>query len=135
MNDDNTRDGAEPSPASAGSVANETAIDSRTLAVKLHAVAAAACYGDQAIRDWLHIAANHIALHNMGITGCGRWIPVTERLPMDGEWVLCYGWKRGREAACRSKYWDGWVSADKKNLVTHAYTHWMPLPAPPTDGK
>jgi hypothetical protein len=63
------------------------------------------------------------------------WIPVTERLPMDGEMVLCYGWNRGVEEAFRSKYWDGWVGPDKKNLVTHAYTHWMPLPAPLTDGK
>jgi hypothetical protein len=63
------------------------------------------------------------------------WIPVTERLPDYGEMVLCYGWNRGVEQACRSKYWDGWVGPDKKNLVTHAYTHWMPLPAPPTDGK
>jgi hypothetical protein len=63
------------------------------------------------------------------------WIPVTERMPMDGEMVLCYGWNRGVEEACRSKYWDGWVGPDKKNLVTHAYTHWMPLPAPPTDSK
>jgi hypothetical protein len=63
------------------------------------------------------------------------WIPVTERLPMDGEMVLCYGWNRGVEEAFRSKYWDGWVGPDKKNLVTHAYTHWMPLPAPLTHGK
>jgi hypothetical protein len=49
--------------------------------------------------------------------------------------VLCYGWNRGVEEAFRSKYWDGWVGPDKKNLVTHAYTHWMPLPAPLTDGK
>ena len=60
-----------------------------------------------------------------------RWIPVSERLPEDGEWVWCYGPNRGCEVACISKYWDGWVSSDKKNLVAGAYTHWMPLPEPP----
>jgi hypothetical protein len=61
----------------------------------------------------------------------GEWISVTERLPEDGEWVWCYGPNRGCEAACISKYWDGWVGTDRKNLVAGAYTHWMPLPEPP----
>jgi len=129
-----THDVAGPSVASAGSVANETAIDSQTLAVKLHAVAAAACYGDQAIRDWLHIAANHIAFHNMGITGCGRWIPVAERLPEPELDVLAYaitewepGWPPQRMVTCHSgTYWY----CDSMTV-----THWMPLPAPPSDGK
>ena len=60
-----------------------------------------------------------------------RWIPVCERMPEDGEWAWCYGPNRGCEVACVSKYWDGWVSSDKKNLVAGAYTHWMPLPEPP----
>jgi len=121
-------------------VANETAIDSRTLAVKLHAVAAAACYGDQAIRDWLHIAANHIAIHNMGITGCGRWIPVTERLPNRGEWVLAYGPHYSHIVAeCdrgewRSVYRDS-ETGEPWLREAGMVTHWMPLPAPPADGK
>jgi hypothetical protein len=61
----------------------------------------------------------------------GRWIAVSQRLPADGEWVWCYGPNRGCEAACISKYWDGWVGTDRKNLVAGAYTHWMPLPPPP----
>jgi len=63
----------------------------------------------------------------------GRWIPVGERLPADGEWVWCYGPNRGCEAACISKYWDGWVGTDRKNLVAGAYTHWMPLPPEPSE--
>ena len=59
------------------------------------------------------------------------WIPVSERLPDEDEWVWCYGPNRGCEEACRSKYWDGWIAIDKKNLVADAYTHWMPLPEPP----
>jgi hypothetical protein len=62
---------------------------------------------------------------------CQRWIAASERLPADGEWVWCYGPNRGCEAACISKYWDGWVGTDRKNLVAGAYTHWMPLPEPP----
>ena len=60
-----------------------------------------------------------------------EWIPVSERLPDEDEWVWCYGPNRGCEEACRSKYWDGWIAIDKKNLVADAYTHWMPLPEPP----
>jgi hypothetical protein len=61
----------------------------------------------------------------------GGWIPTSERLPADDEWVWCYGPNRGCEAAFISKYWDGWVGTDRKNLVAGAYTHWMPLPEPP----
>jgi hypothetical protein len=62
-----------------------------------------------------------------------RWIAVSERMPADGEWVWCYGPNRGCEAACISKYWDGWVGTDRKNLVAGAYTHWMPLPPEPSE--
>ena len=63
----------------------------------------------------------------------GAWIAVSERMPADGEWVWCYGPNRGCEAACISKYWDGWVGTDRKNLVAGAYTHWMPLPPEPSE--
>lgn len=62
------------------------------------------------------------------------WIPVTERLPYVGEWVLvAYGKIRtvgeARLAATGSWYQrSGYIiPEDKKAKVTH----WMPLPAPP----
>ena len=79
----------------------------------------------------LHYCVNHAADEIERLRDERRWIPVSERLPADGEWVWCYGPNRGCEAACISKYWDGWVGTDRKNLVAGAYTHWMPLPEPP----
>lgn len=66
-----------------------------------------------------------------------RWIPVTERLPEEGDYVLCvlkgfnYG---GKIQVCK------FVPADKfkdKPYFEHfrngfpSVTHWMPLPQPP----
>ena len=66
-----------------------------------------------------------------------EWIPVTERLPEEGEYVLCvlkgfsYG---GKIQVCK------FVPADKfkeKPYFEHfrngfpTVTHWMPLPQPP----
>lgn len=65
------------------------------------------------------------------------WIPVTERLPSYGDWVLGIGPKKGyyvceyrgvtqwRRDGC-----DPWFSA-KGSSVT--ITHWMPLPQPPKE--
>ena len=46
-----------------------------------------------------------------------KWIPVTERLPKNGEAIL----------TC---YWDGWI-CDQYSPVDDGVTHWMPLPEPP----
>ena len=66
-----------------------------------------------------------------------EWIPVTERLPEEGDYVLCvlkgfnYG---GKTQVCK------FVPADKfkdKPYFEHfrngfpSVTHWMPLPQPP----
>lgn len=51
-----------------------------------------------------------------------RWIPVTERLPEDGEYVLAYSEQDGLmlvEARHRFSNWE--------------ITHWMPLPEPPKE--
>ena len=68
-----------------------------------------------------------------------EWIPVTERLPEEGEYVLCvlkgfnYG---GKIQVCK------FVPADKfkdKPYFEHfrngfpSVTHWMPLPEPPKE--
>ena len=61
-----------------------------------------------------------------------EWIPVTERLPESGEWVLC---------ACRAniievlKYdstMDDWDSTMPERCYMKGFvTKWMPLPQPP----
>ena len=61
-----------------------------------------------------------------------EWVPVTERLPESGEWVLC---------ACRAniievlKYdstMDDWDSTMPERCYMNGFvTHWMPLPQLP----
>lgn len=61
------------------------------------------------------------------------WIPVSERLPNDGEFVLTY--KNGQfEVQEYEKRRNGWISGGWFwSLCT--VTHWMPLPEPPEEGE
>ena len=61
-----------------------------------------------------------------------QWIPVTERLPEVGEWVLSY---------CRANIYEvlkmrtngDWVH-DVHHIYMHCFvTHWMKLPEPPEE--
>lgn len=62
------------------------------------------------------------------------WIPVTERLPEDGETVLVYGSKGGIYTAwCNRRYTNvGWHKLNSKSHYCNP-THWMPLPEPPKE--
>lgn len=68
-----------------------------------------------------------------------RWIPVTERLPEKGSAVL--GFRAGDPHWGDASYGMAWREIDgesRPGLRWHESgrpTHWMPLPAPPTDGK
>lgn len=60
-----------------------------------------------------------------------RWIPVTERLPQEREWVLCQ---------CRAKIrmvlrlQNGyWHQDSRHEFMSGFVTHWMPLPEPPKE--
>ena len=69
-----------------------------------------------------------------------RWIPVTERLPEEGgvfPYVLAkIGGMHYPAIARRSESTSGWVElGDLRLFAAWEITHWMPLPAPPTDGK
>ena len=59
------------------------------------------------------------------------WIPVTERMPDDGETVLTY--KNGIiEVQMYEKMRNGWLSGNWFwSMAT--VTHWMPLPEPPKE--
>lgn len=65
--------------------------------------------------------------------GSLAWIPVTERLPGEYEHVL--GWNRGwcRPAEVWRNTGGEWRGGDYESVGR--ITHWMPLPAPPTDDK
>lgn len=57
-----------------------------------------------------------------------RWIPVTERLPEDGEQVLACT-KNGRAfSAHYDHFWGKWSVSHTVKI-----THWMPLPEPPKE--
>lgn len=57
-----------------------------------------------------------------------RWIPVTERLPEDGQWVLV--WESGRFAYVDKMHNGKWMIADSNYAEIY---YWMPLPEPPKE--
>jgi hypothetical protein len=59
------------------------------------------------------------------------WIPVTERLPELGMEVVAL-WEGVPEFASRERDGTWWSFRDEARF---AATHWIPLPAPPTDSK
>lgn len=70
-----------------------------------------------------------------GIKGTGNWIPVTERLPEDGDRFLCNvksfafpgSFYRAILRYSKHGFHDGCVYED-------GVTHWMPIPKPPEEG-
>ena len=64
-----------------------------------------------------------------------RWIPVTERLPDEGKFVLVYGdlypnkHDGGVIAVSRRIDWNYWQGFGRERDITH----WMPLPEPPKE--
>lgn len=64
-----------------------------------------------------------------------RWIPVTERLPKEGEFVLVHGnlypnkHDGGVIAVSKRMDWNYWQGFGRERNITH----WMPLPQPPKE--
>ena len=59
-----------------------------------------------------------------------KWIPVTERLPENDQWVLCLKDDGDYWVAA----WDyiDWMWSDQNEWYAEKdITHWMPLPEPP----
>lgn len=80
--------------------------------------------------DWL--LANGVTFATDNNAG-GKWIPVTERLPEDGEFCICFDGRiadvlRWDERKCR---WCHYLRAYPKTSVIC----WMPLPEPPREGE
>lgn len=65
-----------------------------------------------------------------------KWIPVTERLPEEGKFVLVYGdlypnkHDGGVIAVSKRMDWNYWQGFGRERNITH----WMPLPQPPVEG-
>ena len=78
-----------------------------------------------------------LAVEDLEKIGWGEWIPVTERLPKYGDWVLGIGTKKGYHV-CEYRGithfpYSGnipWFSAKGRSVNI---THWMPLPIPPKE--
>lgn len=60
-----------------------------------------------------------------------RWIPVSERLPETGAFVL--GWDQDYSESCKAE-WDGRLWFDSNGSRSHI-TRWMPLPDPPEQAR
>ena len=62
-----------------------------------------------------------------------EWIPVTERLPEAGGYVVCIAkrnpFSRFMPMVARIEK-NGWVNPITEQYISDV-THWMPLPAPP----
>ena len=64
-----------------------------------------------------------------------EWIPVTERLPKEGEFVLVHGnlypnkHDGGVIAVSKRMDWNYWQGFGRERNITH----WMPLPEPPKE--
>ena len=90
---------------------------------KLHR--AGSSYGDYAIY-YSEMAFTSAALAALREQEERRWIPVTERLPDDGETVLTY--KNGRvEVQMYEKMRNGWINGNWFwSMAT--VTYWTPIP-------
>lgn len=79
-----------------------------------------------------HLLANGVTFATDNHVG-GKWIPVTERLPKNGEVVLCNTiyFVEVLQWAERVETWCGQYQGYHKSHVTH----WMPLPEPPKEGE
>ena len=61
----------------------------------------------------------------------GKWIPVTERLPANGDTVIVCD---AREDYVNCFWYDmGWWYSEGYRVSLDEITHWMPLPEPPKE--
>ncbi|ENV0480672.1 DUF551 domain-containing protein [Salmonella enterica] len=88
-------------------------------------------YGFNGCRAAMLQAGNHTEQH-LDMVESG-WIPVSERMPEDGEHVIVFHPKDGVMQItfffAYGKWWD--AAEDDGGLSKSYFTHWMPLPAPP----
>lgn len=79
------------------------------------------------------IAAEHLIAN--GVTA-QQWIPVTERLPDEGEDVFVFGYwhEKWQPLKCHySPHFKGQWFTSVSGQQVYAVTHWMPLPEPPQE--
>ena len=93
------------------------------------------------ICEALHNAFNHVE-HTMvnhllanGVT-VQQWIPVSERLPENEQWVLCIMGNKdfGEFRVFQWSYIDWEWNDGNEWFAEEDVTHWMPRPEPPKEG-
>jgi hypothetical protein len=95
--------------------------------------------GDSA--SMLHYCVTHAADEIERLRNERRWIPVTERLPPVGGVYLAAvkvrNWHEGPKHYVEIFLFDYTLTFRNEDdgSPCSSVTHWMPLPAPPTDGK
>ena len=73
--------------------------------------------------DNLHAEIKELEAELAALREANRWIPVSERLPENGQEILALG---------RSKTVDNWLFYQAvEGVFRMEYTHWRPLPEPP----
>ncbi len=61
-----------------------------------------------------------------------KWIPVSERLPENGDVVICFIKNGEQDMLQWDTFENTWVGK-QWTYKRHAVTHWMPLPEPPKE--
>jgi len=80
------------------------------------------------LRELLDV--NHIPYTAADVVERNKWIPVTERLPENGEYVLCFC--RANIVCVLRRDKDGdWYENPAHVYMSGFVTHWMPLPKAP----
>ena len=86
-----------------------------------------------------HLIANGVTVQDskvVEIDHFNKWIPVTERLPEEMEWVLCASVCNTIHILRYDFIMEDWDIYEKLNSCYGKgfVTHWMPLPEPPKEG-
>ena len=92
----------------------------------------ASLFEDASYAQQLETEADHLIANGVTIP---RWIPVTERLPESGKYIIVANWDKNhtprivkRDALMVEEFWG-----IARGYYAHGQqvTHWMPLPEPP----
>lgn len=92
-----------------------------------------ACYKDEWCSMWTHSPDPDMERDCGHFIRAQRWVPVTERLPVEAKKVLCFLALSGGQMVETGYYMgdEGWYYTGIEAPHHGVVTHWMPLPEPP----